>query len=195
VGAGAAYQPATILRPCQIAVDELGEEALRPMRVGALVGVNLLGPPPYPRVVFLDRHLKTSNALVRNVENVLGIVQEGNGVVVRSQEEDLAVKLDETLERRAPAESIVPGLGRDEIVRLPSPDHEASDVRVDARSRVGAEELDEGTVAAVGARGQRIERGELREDLPLLLGSQVSAPHLVVVSGATRVHEQRTRGG
>ena len=67
--------------------------------------------------------------------------------------------------------------------RVPAPDDEARDMRVDRRAGIGAQQLDERAVVARGARGQRVEGRKLLEQLALLVGAQVPAPDLVECSG------------
>ena len=154
-------------------------------------GVEFLHLAPHANAVFFDRHEKRHDPLAGDVDDVLGVMEERDGVVVASEKQDFSVELDESLERRSMSEREVPRLLRDQMVRLPSRDDEPRHVAVDGRARVGAEELDERAVVALRTVGQRIEGRQLLQQLALGRRIQMPAPDLVVVGRTARVHHQR----
>jgi hypothetical protein len=159
-----------------------------------VAGIDLLHLPPHSPAVLDDWNLESRDPFIWNVDDVLGVVQEGDVVVVAAEQQDTPVEVQEPIERRAVPERIVPGARRHQVGGLASPGDEARHVIVDERSRRRAQELDEDAVIAIGARGPRVEGRELLEHLPLLAGAEVAAPHLVVVPRAAGVHHQRAVG-
>ena len=62
---------------------------------------------------------------------MLGVMEEGHGIVIAAEQQDLAVEPQEPLERRVVAEGVVPRLTRDQVGGMLPPHDEARDVRVD----------------------------------------------------------------
>src|SRR5437764_14259433 len=77
---------------------------------------------------------------------------------------------------------------------MSSPDDEARHVRVDQRPGIRAKQFDQRAVLALSSGREWIERGELLEDLALLVRGEVAAPDLVVIAGTTGVHHHRAGG-
>ena len=142
-------------------------------------------------MAFVDGHLETDDALVRDVDNMLGIVKKRHRVVIASEEQDFAVQPDESLERRVVAKRVVPGLRRDQMIGVLSPYDESGDVGVDLRAGKRAEKLDQRAVVALRSGSLRIECRKLLEDLALISLTEMAATNVVVIVGATRVHHQR----
>ena len=63
-------------------------------------------------------------------------------------------------------------------------------MRIDARARVGAQELDEDAVVPRRPRRFRIERGELLEDFRFLCRREIAAADFIDVARATGVHHE-----
>jgi len=126
---------------------------------------------------------------------VLGVVEEGHGIVVAAEQEDLAVELQEPLEGRPTAERVVPRLPGNEVDGLSAPHDEACDVRMDHGAGIRAQELDQRSVVARGSCREGIEGGKLFEQLAFLVRAEVAAPGFVVVGGTAGVHHQRPVGG
>src|SRR5687768_12089470 len=122
---------AAIARPRQMRVDDLRKEARWParMRPGA-AGVDLLHLLPDPLAVLEHRHLESRDALPRDLDDVLRVVQKGDVVVVATDEQDLAVEIQEALERRPAPERVVPWLLGDEVLGVAAPHHETGDMVV-----------------------------------------------------------------
>src|SRR5439155_23875675 len=100
---------------------------------------------------------------------------ERDRVVIRAQQQDLAVERDESIERRLPPERVIPWLIREQVLRVTSPRDEAGDVPVHTRPRIGAQELDQHAVLAARPGGLRVEGGQLLEDLCFLECGEVPA--------------------
>ena len=81
--------------------------------------------------MFEDRHHELRHALVGDVCDMLRVMEEGRGVVIAAEQQDLAIELDEPLERRLVAERIVPRLPRDQMLGVLPPHDEARHVRID----------------------------------------------------------------
>ncbi len=95
----------------KIPVGQRCEEALGPGRMGACRGrVNLLHVAPHAPAVLEHGYHEPRHALVRDVEDMLGVVQERDGVVIAAEQQDPAVQLDEALDRRTAAVGVVPRL-------------------------------------------------------------------------------------
>lgn len=90
--------------------------------------------------------------------------------MVGPEEEDLPIELHEPLERRVLSEGVVPGLRREQMVRMLPPRDEPRHVRIDPGSGVGPEELDQNPVIPRRTGGGRVERGQLVAKLDLLSG-------------------------
>jgi hypothetical protein len=120
--------------------------------------VELFHPPPHALALLEHRHLVACDALVREVRDVLGVMQEGHLVVVRPEQQDPAAKLHEPLERRAGAERVVPRLVGEEMRRVRAPATNRRDVVVHDRARVGAQHLDEAPLSRAD-RAVRASKG------------------------------------
>src|SRR5687768_12912186 len=116
-GSRAADLSAAVIGVRQVGADDASEEPVRPVGVSSLTGsIDFLHSPPHPRSVFVNGNLVLRDALIRNVDDVLGVVEEGHVVVIAAEQKDLAAGVDESLERRAGAERIIPRLTDDEVV-------------------------------------------------------------------------------
>ena len=105
--------PAAVDRRREIAIHEDREEPIGPALVRAFARrVDLRHLPPHAHAILEHRHLEARDALVGNVDDVLRVMQERHVVVIGSEEQDLAVELDESLEERPVAEREVPRLRR-----------------------------------------------------------------------------------
>ena len=187
---------AAVLRLRQIRVDDLREEAIGPVRVRAgAAGIDFLHFLPDPLAVLEPRHFHRHDPEAGHVEDVLGVMQEGHGVVIAADQQDLAVELDEPFERRAAAERKIPGCSEIRWRAFAPHTDEARDVVVDERSRIRTEELDERAVVARRARGRGIERRHLVEDLALDRARIDAASDVVVVVRAARIHHHRAAIG
>lgn len=159
------------------------------------VRVDLLHLPPRRPVESARRDQHARDASAGQVGHVLDVVQEGHVVVVRSEQHETAVELDEAIEDRAAAEREVPRLPVEQVLRSRTADGETGDVIIDGRTGPRAEELGEHAVILRGAGRERIEGREVGEHLGLFGRCQVASPHLVVVAGAADVHHQGSRAG
>src|ERR1043166_1430598 len=135
----------------QVRVENLREEMVRPVGVYARARrVVFLATPPHPLAVLIDRHLEARDPFVRNVHDMLGVVQEGDRVVVGPEHEDLAIALEKPLERRAGAKGVLPPMGANDGAGVLPPDDEPRGMIVDARVRPGSKELDRSEERRVG---------------------------------------------
>ena len=160
--------------------------------MGAFAGsIEFFHLSPNAPAILVNRHLVSRHSLVRDVDDVLGIVEEGHVVVVAADQQDLATELHEPIEGRVAAEGVVPRLIRYQVAGMLPPDDEACHVRVDHRTGIRAKELDEHSVVARGSCGDRIESRQLLDQLTLLVRGEVSASDFVVVPGTVGVHHQR----
>ncbi len=155
-----ADSPAVVAGLGQIRVHEPREEAVGPVRMRPVAGIELLHVPPDACAAVADGHLEPRHALARDVDDVLGVVKEGHGVVIAAEQQDLAVERDEPIEGRGATEGVVPRLLRVQVLGMPAPRDKARDVMVDSRTRIRAKEFDEGAVLALGPRRQRDRRPE-----------------------------------
>ena len=64
--------------------------------------------------------------------DVLGVVEERDGVVIGAEQADFPVEIEEALERRSAPERVVPRLEDEQILGVVSPRHEANDVVIHA---------------------------------------------------------------
>ena len=115
---GVADAPALIARLREIRVDQPREKPVGPVGVRAFRCVDFLLVAPHPLAVLQHRHFVFRDNLVGNVDDVLGVVEEGDGVVIAADQQDLAIELDEAFERRAVAERVAPRLRREQISGL-----------------------------------------------------------------------------
>jgi hypothetical protein len=162
--------PAIPGRLREVAIGELGEEPIGPVGVDAIAGrVELLHVAPNADSVLPDRHREPRHALARNIDNVLGIMQKRHRIVVGAKQQNLPIQFDESLQCGVVAERIVPRLTRYEKLRVLAPDNESRDMVIDARSRIGAQKLDEGAVALIRACRRGVERRKLLENFRLFL--------------------------
>ena len=131
------------------------------------------------------RHLEAHHALVRHLDEVLGVVQERDLVVVAPEQEDASSELDEPRQRRPRAVGVVPGLGRKQRRRVWPTADEPHDVVVGDRARPGAQQLDErARCRAAPAPSARRRRADARSARPRPRAGSVAAADLVVVVGA-----------
>ena len=85
---------AAVLRLRQVGVDDLREEAIRPVRMRAgAAGVDFLHLLPDSLAVLEHRHFEAGDAQTGTVEDVLGVVQERDGVVIAADQQNLSVEL------------------------------------------------------------------------------------------------------
>jgi hypothetical protein len=155
----------------EVAVGELGKEPIVPVGVDTIAGrVELLHVAPHADSVLPDRDLEPRHALARDIDNVLGVMQKRHRIMVGAKQQNLPIQFDESLEGGIVAERIVLRLPRYEIIRVLAPDNESRDMVIDARSRIGAQKLDEGAVALIRARRRGVERRKLLENFRLFLG-------------------------
>src|SRR5512138_1045552 len=83
----------------QKCVDQPGKESVWPMRVHPVAGcVEFLHIAPDAPAVFEHGYFESRDPLIRNVGDVLDIVQERYRVVVAAKQQDLPVEFDEPLE-------------------------------------------------------------------------------------------------
>ncbi len=188
------------LRVCvEIRVDQPREEPIGPVGVRAFRRVELLLIAPHALAVLQHRHFVFRDNLVGNVDDVLGVVEEGDLVVITSDQQNLAIELDEAFERRAVAERVAPRLRREQMSGLFSPRGEARGVIVDDRAGRRAEEFDERAVVARASvrsarptpevsRGSRVpsprrgSRARLRRNGPGHAAYIISVPSAVSAS-------------
>ena len=76
------------------------------------------------------------------------IVEEGHGMVNGTEQDDLAIKHQESFERRIRAESIVPRLAGDKVRSLLAPEHETRNVAIHLGIRICSQEFDQYPVVA-----------------------------------------------
>jgi chromate reductase len=108
---------AAIARSRQVGIDETSKKAIRPVAMRAFARVDLLHLAPDAAAVFRDRHLERGDALPGDVDDVLGVVEERDVIVIAAEEQDAAIELHEAVERRSRAEGEVPRLLRDQMRR------------------------------------------------------------------------------
>ena len=75
--------------------------------------------------------LNLDTRLSGDIDDVLGVVEKGDGVVIAAEQQDPAIHTGETFQRRSVTEGIVPGLLRDQVTGPLAPDDESGHVRVD----------------------------------------------------------------
>ena len=125
--------------------------------------VELFHVAPDAPSVLQHGYFELRDPFAGHVHDVLGIVEEGDVVVIASEQQNAPVECHETLERRSVAEGVVPRLLGKEMRHVRAAGSEPRDVLIDARAWRGAEELRERTIVAGCARRVRVERGELFE--------------------------------
>lgn len=135
------------------AVDDPGEEPVRPVLVRGFAGIDFLDFEPHALTVPLDRHLEPHDSFVREIGDMFDVVKERDRVVVASQEEDAAVDLKKSLEHRALAEGEIPGLAGYEEGGLMSGGCESRWVRIHHGARPSAKVLDQDSVVPRCSRG------------------------------------------
>src|SRR3954462_9220617 len=117
--AGAA---AAIVRVRQVRVHDLRKKAVGPVRMRARAArVDFLHLSPHARTVLDHGNLETGNPEAGHVKDVLGVVKEGDGVVIAPEQQNFAVELNESLEGRSLPECEVPGLLTDQVLRMRTP--------------------------------------------------------------------------
>ena len=94
---GVADQAAAVPGFREMGVDDFREEAIGPIGVHAIARrVEFLHFAPQSPAVLEDGNLEPCDALVRNVDDVLRIMQERCRVVIAPKKEDLPIELDES---------------------------------------------------------------------------------------------------
>ena len=89
----------------------------------ALAGsIELLHITPYALTIFHHRHLVTRNALAGDIGDMFRVTEKRHGIVIGAQQCDLAIQMQEPLQRRAQSKGIIPRLTRQEMLR-PWPQH------------------------------------------------------------------------
>src|ERR671925_184617 len=105
-----------------MAIDDLREESIGPIGVHPFTRrVELLHLAPHSLAVLEDWHPEACDTFVRDVDDVLRVVQEGHGVVIAPEQENPSVAFDESFEGRLATECIVPRLAREQKVDLFAP--------------------------------------------------------------------------
>ena len=98
---GVADQAAVVPGFREMGVDDSREEAIGPVGVHAIARrVEFLHFAPQSPAVLEDGDLEPGDALVRNVDDVLRVMQEGYCVVIAPKKEDLPIEVDESLFER-----------------------------------------------------------------------------------------------
>ncbi len=74
-------------------IDDLREEAIWPVRMSAIArGIKFLHRAPDPTAILNDGHLIARDSLSWNVHDVLHVMEEGYGIVVGTEQDDLAIE-------------------------------------------------------------------------------------------------------
>src|ERR1700691_4622654 len=80
------YPPTVVARFRQRAVDNLGEEAIGPVRMSAISrGVKFLHRTPHPAALLHYGHFITCDSLVWNLGDMFNVVEEGHSVMIGAQ--------------------------------------------------------------------------------------------------------------
>src|SRR5438874_10833915 len=167
---GVADQAAVVTSVGEMTVDDFREEPIGPVGMLPLSRrIEFLHVAPYPRAMLQDRYFEALDAFVRNVHDVLRVMQQRHGIVIAAGEQDLPIQLDESLERGVMSNRVIPRLPREEILGVPAPRDESCRVRIDARPWIRPQHLYESAVVASGARRLSVERWQLLENLRLLV--------------------------
>jgi hypothetical protein len=76
----------------------------------------------------VDGNLEFRHALLRDVDNVLDVMEKHHVIVVATEQQYSAVDLDKAVEKRFGAESIIPRLRKYEVGGAASPHDEPGDM-------------------------------------------------------------------
>ncbi len=125
------------------------------------VGVELLGEAPYLAPLRVEHGLfVTHAALARNVRKCFGVVQHGDRIERRAQQQHLATQGHEARQRRTRAVAFVQRVVGDQLTRLRTDGrHVGVGMRAAQHARCLADEGVEQAKAAFGAGVARVERG------------------------------------
>ena len=65
--------------------------------------------PANPPAMLDDRHAESRYPLAGDVDDVFGVVEKGDGVMIAAEQQDLAAEREKPFEGRPVAEGVVPG--------------------------------------------------------------------------------------
>lgn len=108
---------------------------------------------PHPLTPFSDQHDVTRHAFAGTRGNMLDVVEERHVIVIATEQQNAAPQREQAFKRVAAPERVVPGLFRDQVLGVLSPDDEPGNMRIDAGIRIGPQELNRNAILALRPRG------------------------------------------
>ena len=87
------YSSAVVRRLPEQAVDDLCEKAVRPVRMNAVAGgIKFLHCAPNPAAILQYGHPIARDSLAWNVGDMFDVVEEGHGIMIGTEQYDLAIE-------------------------------------------------------------------------------------------------------